>query len=103
MTGTFEIKPTKNSMITITPLVILYSGEQVCFPVFLSMACDLASRCSRRFPPNSLSNTVPFIMGTISEPIIQKYSLTASNALSESSLEFTLAVDKCPEGLSRLS
>ena len=73
------------------------------FPCFLSMACDLASRCPRRFPPNSLSNTVPFIMGTISEPIIQKYSLTASNALGESSLEFTLAVDKCPEGLFRLS
>ena len=53
-------------------------------------------KLSPRFLTNSLSNTLPFITGTISDSLIQNYTLTPSNALGESSVEFTLAVDNCP-------
>lgn len=92
-TGSFEVKPTKKPIITVSPLVTLYSGEQVYVPISIE-----GVRSSIKVLPDlpsqlKISDNVPMITGTIKESLMKKYTLTASNTVGESSVEFTLAVD----------
>ena len=102
-TGSFEVKPTKKPIITVSPLVTLYSGEQVYVPISIE-----GVRSSIKVLPDlpsqlKISDNVPMITGTIKASLMKKYTLTASNTVGESSVEFTLAVDQCPEGLKSLT
>lgn len=45
---------------------------------------------------------VPFFNGTTDKPMIQKYTISASNAVGETSAEFTFPVDQYPPGLFKL-
>ena len=85
-------------IITLSPFLTLSSGHQVDHPGFIN-GMPSTIKLSPRFLTNSLSTTLPFITGTISDSLIQNYTLTPSNALGESSVEFTLAIDNCPQGL----
>ena len=100
--GFMEITPTRKPIISIPSLISVNQNEQLyrSFSVEgihgdLAIQPPLPSRVN-------LVSIVPFIIGNAVEPMIQKYTITASNTVGDTSVEFTFAVDQCPPGLVKL-
>ena len=100
--GIMEIIPTRKPTISIPSLISVNRKEQLYRPFSVEgVHGEFTIQPSLPYKVNLVS-IVPFFIGTADEPMIQKYTITASNAVGETSVEFTFAVDQCPPGLVKL-